>query len=125
MQSRKLLAAALAVGLLGVAVACGGKTATAVPTVSPGDVDSSDHSLEELLKEVDLLLTGGSLRSPDFIRSPLGDLKLPDLDVAVPAGAVSGLDTEFDWRFEVPEVEIAAPTISPGDLTPGMGFGRP
>jgi hypothetical protein len=145
-QSRKLLAAALALGLLAVTAACGGDDATATPPVSsvataapvptsasvpiaspvpaetPGGVTQTSQtptpSLKEVLEEVDRLLEGGSLKSPDFIESALGDLELPDLDVAIPAGAVSGLDADFDWQFEVPEAGIEPPAISPGDLIP-------
>ena len=145
-QTRKLLAATLVMALLAVAAACGGKAATPTPAVSPiatvapvptsasvpiaspapveppsGVTQTSQTptpSLDEVMEEADRMLEGGSLRSPDFIESPLGDLELPELDVAIPAGAVSGLDADFDWEFDVPEVDIEPPAISPRDLTP-------
>jgi hypothetical protein len=100
-------------------------TASPAPVQRPGGVTQTSQpptpappSLEEVLDEVDRLLESGSLKSPDFIESPLGDLELPDLDLDIPAGAVSGLDADFDWQFEVPEVDIEPPAVSAQDLVP-------
>lgn len=89
-------------------------TLTGPPPAAPQPPTAASLTDEEVLAQVDEMLSTGVLPPLDLSQSLLSDSATPVLWADAPPGDLGSFNANLDFEFSVPPVNIQAPKVSPG-----------